>query len=216
RRPDDRRPPGRGHAPGLPARSGRKGGTRGADRSRRAPETRRLKLRLLGGLVVWIATAYCGTRTRAARGRGREGTGAYPELAGLEMAGQHVVAQVDGGRVRVRTRVETKKRKGVKYRRKIRVEWREPKLLILYLSDRKGRMVKGTRPWIDGTMNGPDHLMELLAFHLHRLGAARAKAVSFVSDGAPWIWNRLDWVERRAGLDPKRTERVLDCCHAVH
>jgi hypothetical protein len=136
--------------------------------------------------------------------------------AGLEMADQHVVAEVDGGRVRIRTRIETKKRKGVKRRRKIRVEWREPKLLILYLSDRKGRMVKGTRPWIDGTMNGPDHLMELLAFHLHRLGAARAKAVSFVSDGAPWIWNRLDWVIGRAGLDPKRVERVLDCCHAVH
>jgi hypothetical protein len=140
--------------------------------------------------------------------------GQFP--AGQEMAGQHVVAQMDGGRIRIRTRIETTKRKGVKYRRKIRVEWREPKLLILYLSDRKGRMLKGTRPWIDGTMNGPDHLMELLAFHLHRLGAARAKAVSFVADGAPWIWNRLDWVIARAGLDSKRTERILDCCHAAH
>jgi hypothetical protein len=65
-------------------------------------------------------------------------------------------------------------------------------------------------------MNGPDHLMELMAFHLHRLGAARAKAVSFVSDGAPWIWNRLDWVIGRAGLDPKRVERVLDFYHAAH
>lgn len=136
--------------------------------------------------------------------------------AGAEMARQHVVAQVDGGRVRIRTQVQTKKRKGVKSRRKIRVEWREPKLLILYLSDRKGRMLRGTRPWIDGTMNGPDHLMELLAFHLHRLGAAGAKAVSFVSDGAPWIWNRLDWVIARAGLDPKRVERVLDFYHAAH
>ena len=151
------------------------------------------------------------TRTRDLQ-RWRDGQ--FP--AGQEMAGQHVVAQMDGGRVRIRTQVETTKRKGVKHRRKIRVEWREPKLLILYLSDRKGRMLKGTRPWIDGTMGGPDHLMELLAFHLHRLGAARAKAVSFVSDGAPWIWNRLDWVIGRAGLDPKRTERVLDCYHAVH
>jgi hypothetical protein len=246
-------------------------------------------------LVVWIATIYCGSKARTAKGRGREGTGTYPELAALgirkgstpalqsqvgrltallpsielardelrrqgptldekavhrmsrqlgaealatrtrdlrryregqlpagqEMAGQHVVAQVDGGRVRIRTQIETTKRKGVKrkgvkHRRKIRIEWREPKLLILYLSDRQGRMLKGTRPWIDGTMNGPDHLMELLAFHLHRLGAARAKAVSFVSDGAPWIWNRLDWVIGRAGLDPKRTERILDCCHAAH
>jgi hypothetical protein len=136
--------------------------------------------------------------------------------SGQEMAGRHAVAQVDGGRVRIRTQIEAKKRKGVKRRRKIRVEWREPKLLILYLSDRRGRMLKGTHPWIDGTLSGPDHLMELLAFHLHRLGAARAKAVSFVSDGATWIWNRLDWVVGRAGLDPKRVERVLDCCHAAH
>jgi hypothetical protein len=257
---------------------------------RRSPETRRLKLRLLGGLVVWIATAYCGPRSRTAKRRGPEGAGTYPELAALgirkaatpalqsqvgrltallpsielaraelrhqgltldekavhrmarqlgaevlatrtcdlrrwrdgqlpagqEMVGQHVVAEVDGGRVRIRTQIETTKRKGVKHRRKIRVEWREPKLLILYLGDRKGRMLRGTRPWIDGTMSGPDHLMELLAFHLHRLGAAQAKAVSFVSDGAPWIWNRLDWVIGRAGVDPKRTEKVLDCCHAVH
>jgi hypothetical protein len=151
------------------------------------------------------------TRTRDLR-RFRDGF--LP--VGQEMAGQHVVAQMDGGRVRIRTQVQTQKRKGVKHRRKTRVEWREPKLLILYLSDRKGRMPGGTRPWIDGTMNGPDHLMELLAFHLHRLGAARAKAVSFVSDGAPWIWNRLDWVIGRAGLDPKRTERILDCYHAAH
>ena len=151
------------------------------------------------------------TRTRDLR-RWRDGQ--LP--AGQEMAGQHVVAEVDGGRVRIRTPTATTKRKGVKHRRKIRVEWREPKLLILYLSDRKGRMLRGTRPWIDGTMSGPDHLMELLAFHLHRLGAARAKAVSFVSDGAPWLWNRLDWVIGRGGVDPKRTEKILDCCHAVH
>jgi hypothetical protein len=151
------------------------------------------------------------TRTRDLR---RWRGGALP--AGQEMAGQHVVAETDGGRVRIRTQVETTKRKGVKYRRKIRVACREPKLLILSLSDRKGRMIKGTRPWIDGTMGGPDHLMERLAFHLHRLGAARAKAVSFVSDGAPWIGNRLDWVVGRAGLDPKRVERVLDCSHAAH
>ncbi len=136
--------------------------------------------------------------------------------AGHLLAGRHVVAQVDGGRVRIRTQGQTKKRKGVKYRRKIRVEWREPKLLILYTSDGKGRLLRGTRPWIDGTLQGPDHAMELLAMHLHRLGAAGAKSVSFVSDGACWIWNRLDWVIARAGLDPKRVERVLDFYHAVH
>lgn len=151
------------------------------------------------------------TRTRDVQ---RFRAGVLP--AGQELAGHHVVAQVDGGRVRIRTQIRTKKRKGVKYRRKIRVEWREPKLLILYTGDGKGRMLRGTHPWIDGTLQGPDHLMELLAMHLHRLGAAQAKSVTFVSDGACWIWNRLDWVIARAGLDPKRVERVLDFYHAVH
>ena len=124
--------------------------------------------------------------------------------AGDDLVGRHVVAQADGGRVRIRTQIETKKRKGVKHRRKIRIEWREPKLLILYLSDRRGRMLKGTRPWIDGTMGGPDQVMELLALHLHRLGAARAKMVSFVADGAPgsgtaWPGSSSGWVWTRSG-----------------
>ena len=58
--------------------------------------------------------------------------------------------------------------------------------------------------------------MELLAMHLHRLGAAAAKVVVFLADGAPWIWDRLDWVEQRVGLKKEKTVRVLDWCHAVH
>jgi hypothetical protein len=165
--------------------------------------------------AVHRMTRQLGAEVLACRARDsrRWRTGQLP--AGREMAGQNVVAQMDGGRVRLRTQVETTKGQGVKHRRKIRVEWREPKLLIPYLGDRKGRPLEGTRPWIDGTMNGPGHAMGPMAFHLHRLGAARAKAVSFVSDGAAWIWNRLDWVIGRAGLDPKRIGRVLDCYHAA-
>lgn len=58
--------------------------------------------------------------------------------------------------------------------------------------------------------------MELLAFHLHRLGATNAKSVAFLSDGAPWIWDRLAWVQQKVGLTEKQTHRVLDWCHAVH
>jgi len=72
---------------------------------------------------------------------------------------------------------------GKKRRRKIRVEWREPKLLIIFEMDQHGRMVRGSRPWIDGTFAGPDETMELLAMHLHRLGAASAERVAFLADG---------------------------------
>jgi len=101
-------------------------------------------------------------------------------------------------------------------RRPFKVEWREPKLLILFETDEEGRMARGCRPIIDGTLRGPDALIELLAFHLHRLGASAAKVVTFTADGAPWIWARLDWVAARAGLEPARVVEVLDWCHAVH
>jgi len=77
-------------------------------------------------------------------------------------------------------------------------------------------MIKGSRPVIDGTLQGPDALIELVAFHLHRLGAAKAMVVSFVADGAPWIWARLDWVIAQVGLEPARVVEVLDWCHGVH
>ena len=77
-------------------------------------------------------------------------------------------------------------------------------------------MVRGSRPVIDGTLQGPDALIELVAFHLHRMGAAQANVVTFVADGAPWIWKRLDWVVAQVKLDPCRVVEVLDWCHAVH
>jgi len=36
---------------------------------------------LLGGLVLYVTTYYCGPATRTGKGRGREGTGLYPEWA---------------------------------------------------------------------------------------------------------------------------------------
>jgi hypothetical protein len=263
-----------------------------APRPLRKPQARPLTVRLLGGLVLYLSTLYCGPLARTGKGRGREGTGLYPELSalgisegsspalvslvgrqcallpsyqiaqrelgargtpldikvvhriarqlgaalltcrtrdllrwragllppGAELAGRRVAAMIDGGRTRLRTliRKQKGKGKGKKQRRRYKAEWREPKLLIIFEIDDQGRMKKKTRPWIDGTFAGPDEAMELLAFHLHRLGATRAEVVTFVADGAPWVWERLDWVQRRVGLKPGRVVRVLDWCHAVH
>lgn len=249
-------------------------------------------MRLLGGLVIYLSTLYCGPRSRGSGGRGREGTGLYPELAvlgfnegasaalislvgrqcsllpsyemarqelaargtplgikvvhrlartlgaqvltarlraledwragrlpaGTELAGKRVAAMIDGGRTRVRrvTRKQKGRGKKKKQRRRYNAEWREPKLLIIVEIDEQGRMKAGTRPWIDGTFAGPDEVMELLAFHLHQLGAAAAEVVVFVADGAPWIWDRLEWVERRVGLSGAQAVRVLDFYHAAH
>ncbi len=139
--------------------------------------------------------------------------------AGNEFAGCRVAVQIDGGRVRLR---ENKKReKGKKPKKgsrpKFDTPWREPKALIIFEFNKQGKMIKKERqPLIDGTLLGPDHLAELVAFHLHRLGVARAASVVFISDGARWIWDRLEWIEKRAGLDRSKTVHVLDFCHAAH
>jgi hypothetical protein len=138
--------------------------------------------------------------------------------AGTELAGKRVCAQIDGGRIRVRkvTRKQRGKGKNKKQKRRYKAQWREPKLLTIFEFDEHGQMVRKSRARIDGTFHGPDEVMELLAMHLHRLGAAQAEVVVFVSDGAPWIWDRLDWVVKRVGLDSKKVAYALDWCHALH
>jgi hypothetical protein len=172
----------------------------------------------LGIKVVHRIARQLGAATLTSRTRDllRWRAGALPP--GLDLVGRRVAAMVDGGRTRVRTVIRKQKGQGKskKQRRRYKAEWREPKLLIIFEIDAQGRLKKQTRPWIDGTFAGPDEAMELLAFHLHRLGASQAEEVVFVADGAPWFWDRLDWVERRVGLAVGRAVRVLDWCHAGH
>ena len=139
--------------------------------------------------------------------------------AGNEFAGRRVAVQIDGGRVRLRENKQRKKNQKRKKgsRPKFDTPWREPKVLIIFEFNEQGKMVKKERqPLIDGTLLGPDHLAELVAFHLHRLGVTQAESVVFISDGARWIWDRLAWIEKRAGLDRLKTVHVLDFCHAAH
>ena len=61
------------------------------------PNRGTLQLRLLGGLVVWIATTYCAPKAGTAKRRGQEGTGHYPELAALGIRkGAHPGAAIAG------------------------------------------------------------------------------------------------------------------------
>ena len=94
--------------------------------------------------------------------------------------------------------------------------WREPKLLTIFMHDEQGRMVKKSQATVDGTFLGPDALAELVAMHLHRLGAAKALSITFVSDGGVWIWDRLATIVRLAKLEKVPVYEVLDCYHAAH
>jgi len=153
---------------------------------------------------------------------------------GSELKGQRVTVQIDGGRTRIRgdlrpapPREEKTDAEGLlienapgrskkRARRTCDAEWREPKLVTIFVHDEKGRMVKGTQATVDATFLGPDALAELVAMHLHRLGATEAESVTFVADGAPWIWDRIPAIVQAAKLDCVIVHEVLDCCHAAH
>jgi hypothetical protein len=137
---------------------------------------------------------------------------------GQEFSGKRLGVFVDGGRTKIRTVTRRQKGQGKdkKQRRRYRTDWREPKLLIIVELDKHGRMVPGSKAVLDGTFAGPDELMELLAMYLHLFGAASAELVSLGADGAPWIWDRWDWVIKRVGLEAKRVTKTLDWCHGVH
>jgi hypothetical protein len=132
--------------------------------------------------------------------------------------GKRFGAMIDGGRAKLRktTRKQKGQGKSKTQKRRYQTEWREPKLLIVFEMDEHGRMKQGTRPIIDGSFKGPDEIMEVLAMRLHQLGASQAQVVAFRADGAPWIWERLEWVVKRLGLRQQQVSLGLDWCHAVH
>jgi hypothetical protein len=154
--------------------------------------------------------------------------------AGTELAGKRVSVQIDGGRTRIRGKLRPAREKPPKTdadglvtenapgRSKPRpkstfdAEWREPKLMTIFVHDEQGRMEKKTQATIDGTFLGPDAMAELVAMHLHRLGAAQARSITFVSDGAPWIWDRIPRIVEMVKLHKSEVHEVLDCCHAAH
>ncbi|MFZ4780062.1 MAG: hypothetical protein ACOYM3_32300 [Terrimicrobiaceae bacterium] len=131
-----------------------------------------------------------------------------------ELVGKRVGVAIDGGRTRTRENLP-QGRKTKSGRRRFKTPWREPKLLIIYVLDERGRSDPSFPPFIDGTMEGPDALMELLAMHLHRMGASKAKEGVFLGDGAEWIWARVPWVIEKVGLREALWHCAVDFYHVM-
>jgi hypothetical protein len=132
---------------------------------------------------------------------------------GETVAGRRVVLSTDGGRIRIRT---TKRGpKTAKGRNRYRTDWREPKLLIIYVADEKGQMDREFLAVIDGTLGGPDAIFKLMEFYLRELKITTADKVLFVADGARWIWNRAGAMLRRLGVESEQVNELVDFYHAV-
>jgi hypothetical protein len=139
------------------------------------------------------------------------------ELDGMgiegSLAGKRVVISTDGGRLRVRRNKRGQKTK--KGRSRYHTDWREPKLLVIYVVDEKGRIAQEFAPVIDGTLQGPDEVFRLLEFYLRQLEIDRATEILFVADGAKWIWQRVTKLWQRLGLVGVRCRELVDFYHVV-
>jgi hypothetical protein len=188
----------------------------------------------LDAKTVKRVTYQCGEGLLALRKHRIELLRAGTLPVGEELAGKRVSVQIDGGRMKIRGHMKARRkvveavdedglliedapgRSRGKPKRTYDTDWREPKLVTIFVHDEQGKMLKNTKATIDGTLLGPDAIAEVVAMHLHRLGAAKAQSVTFVADGATWIWDRIDSIVRLAGLVDVPIFQVLDCCHAVH
>jgi hypothetical protein len=129
------------------------------------------------------------------------------------LAGKRVVISTDGGRLRVRRNKPGQRTK--KGRSRYHTDWREPKLLVIYVVDEKGRLAQEFAPVIDGTLQGPDEVFRLIEFYLAQLEISQATEVLFIADGAKWIWQRVGPLWERLGLAGVRCRELVDFYHVV-
>lgn len=132
---------------------------------------------------------------------------------GVSLKGRRVVISTDGGRIRIRKNKRGKKTN--KGRNRYHTKWREPKLLIIYVTNGEGRREVTFAPFIDGILRGPEALFGLLRHYLSRIGVAQADKILFVADGAKWIWDRIPALMKYLGLKSGQFYELLDFYHAV-
>jgi len=134
-----------------------------------------------------------------------------PERSLVE--GKRIRVSVDGGRSRTRN-THTERRKKKNGRRAFEVPWREPRLITIDVLTDEGKLDSKVPPIYEVELGNADRVFDLLIGLLRLIGAHKAAEVVFVSDGADWIWDRVDQLEQRAGLASERVHKILDFYHA--
>ncbi len=129
------------------------------------------------------------------------------------LKGRRVVISTDGGRLRVRRKKRGKKT--AKGRSRYHTEWREPKLLVIYVVDEDGKMSNEFTPVLDGTLKGPDAIFQLIARYLKELDITSADKVLFIADGAKWIWCRVAQLWKTLGLAVDQVYELVDFYHVI-
>lgn len=121
-----------------------------------------------------------------------------------------VVISLDGGRSRMREYTGLLNTNGQAC---YDTPWREPKLFVIDILGKDGRVHREELPIYGCRFNEQD-VVELLGRYLKKLGIEQAKCVQLIADGAPWIWNRIPPLLVELGVPPDRLTQTLDYYHA--
>jgi hypothetical protein len=132
---------------------------------------------------------------------------------GEEFKGKRIVVSADGGRVR--TRVNKRGKKTKKNHSRYKTDWREPKLILIYVVDENEEKDHKISPIMDASLDRPDAIFAMLIYYLKKLGVEAADQLLFVSDGAVWIWDRVADLVKKLGIKLKLCILALDFYHAV-
>ena len=130
------------------------------------------------------------------------------------LAGQRVLVCIDGGKVRTRQRLPGAKR-GRNGRHPFETPWREPRMITVVRLTEQGRIDRSHRPIYLVSLKDADGVFADLLGLLRLLGAGQAAQVSFISDGAQWVWDRLDGLCKQAGIAGHIVEKSIDFWHAA-
>src|SRR5215468_202221 len=158
---------------------------------------------------ITTATAEASTRLREAA---LEAALRLPVPSDGPLAGKRVRVSLDGGRVR--TRRTHRGRKTAKGRHGFAAPWREPRVLGIDILDAQGQPDRLRLPLYDVLLGDADAVWALLIGYLRLLGAAAADVVEFITDGAEWIWKRVERLSTLAEIPAAKLVEVLDFYHA--
>jgi len=127
------------------------------------------------------------------------------------LVGKIVVISIDGGRTLTRDYSGEVNGNGQKT---YESNWREPKLFIITVLDKKGNIEKYKLP-IYGCRFGETEVLELLEKYLKILKIHKAKQVQIIADGALWIWDKMKTLLLKLEVPSKRIVETLDYYHGL-
>ena len=128
------------------------------------------------------------------------------------LAGKRVVISTDGGRIR--TRQYKQEMNESQSHHKFDTPWKEPKLFLITIVDKDGKIEKKELPIYDATFT-EESLFILLGDYLKSLNISQVAEVQVIADGALWIWNNAKNLLLSLGVSEEKIVETLDYYHAV-